>query len=124
MHLVTDEVIRMPIALQNSNKARLRIWRAKGVPAVILVSQIPTQIPPDFATTKLANWLYQAYLRCDPKGFSYWEYLGGDGCENVGLFCIFFDELGLPSRRRFLKPFRKYYKPERLEALIGEHIEM
>jgi len=86
MHLVTDEEFDLPSravagaslwAQSYSNKIpfrfRVRVWRGKDRPAVVVVSQVMGGAPPCWASSKIANYVNQVYLRWPKDGIMLYE---------------------------------------------------
>jgi hypothetical protein len=71
--LVDDETIDM--THRGKQEAyRLRIWRAKDQPAVVLVSQLEGHAPPFFMTEKVANCVFRVWLKFLAQGMWYYEH--------------------------------------------------
>jgi hypothetical protein len=70
MCLVDDEIETIETA-QDPIKFRLRIWRNRRDPAIVLVSHLPGKKSPALAHTKIANYVWAAYLAHSEKGMRY-----------------------------------------------------
>ncbi len=121
-HLTDDEVIGMRLAGRTKeSRFRLRIWRRAGSVPVVLVSQIEGQPTPSWATSRLANYVNQAYLGCGDC--SYWE-CERPSCEPPRLYVIFFEPVGRRDRVRLIKPITKRKYPYDIAALVGQEVEL
>lgn len=72
--LVEDETLILPKSNGEDEAFRLRIWRSKDQPAVVLVSQLEGHMQPYRMTVKVANAIYKGWLHYLPKGMYYYEY--------------------------------------------------
>lgn len=113
LHLVDDEEVVLRVNGYYES-FRVRIWRAKDEPALVLVSQVPGNVPPSKATERLANAVKAAWLAHDPRGM-FWFELASDQINAVT-----FINFGRGDRSRLTKP--KYQKVGRnfIDEIVGQ----
>ena len=73
-YLIFDEVEKFHSRHGNDHTFRVRVWRGAGATAVVLVTPVDKDdVRPDRYATIIANWVYQAILKCDPHGMIYFN---------------------------------------------------
>jgi hypothetical protein len=99
---------------------RMRIWRGKYGPAIVVVSQMPAGPSPSWAGSRLANLAYQVYL-----GFSTEHTLNFEDEFVRGerrLFLVEFTSPGHGLRRCLTRAIRRPFQWALLEELLGSHV--
>jgi hypothetical protein len=120
MYLTHDEIVE--IVLRGVRcEFRLRIWRGKESPAIVLASQLPRGASPSWVSSQLANLAYQVYL-----GFTADRILNFED-EVINrerrLFVLDFASFGRGLRRHLGQPSRRPFYWSDLEAMIGGEIQ-
>lgn len=115
-HLVTDEPVTVGLNRKDIT-CRLRIWRTRNWPAVVLVSPIGDH-QPGVATTKFADLVYESHLHYVPGGMKYHEFDGAD------LYQITFRPIGNLRRMRHADPQARLYPRRDFAAIIGNPVTM
>jgi hypothetical protein len=96
---------------------RMRIWRGKSGPAIVVISQMPAGPSPSWASSRLANLAYQVYL-----GFSTERTLNFEDEFVRGerrLFLVEFTSHGYGLRRYLTRAIRRPSRWAILEELLG-----
>jgi len=57
LHLVIDEVV--PV---HPHRFRVRVWRGADLPPLVLLSQILGDVPPDWYSSAIANFVLRSFL--------------------------------------------------------------
>jgi hypothetical protein len=115
-HLVDDEIIEVAFRGHRFSY-RLRIWRARGRPAVVLVSQVPRGAPPAWLRSRLANLAYRAYLGFPSEGMLYFEDEESPGGRR--LTRVHFATLGPELRRHLVEPVEQLARWDDLHRVLG-----
>jgi len=100
---------------------RLKIWRGKSLPAVVLASQLAGGPSPSWASSRLANLAYRAHL-----GFSAERMINfGDEmvCGEHVLFAVDFTAIGYGLRRYLTQAVRRPCRWFELEFMVGTGID-
>jgi hypothetical protein len=115
-YLTDDEIVE--ITMHGEWCAfRLRIWRAKTGPSIVLASQVTGGASPSWASSRLANLANQVYL-----GFSTERTLNFEDEIVRGerrLFLVEFTSHGHGLRRYLTHGIRRTYRWSILEDLVG-----
>ena len=115
-YLTDDETVE--ITMRGDRTAfRMRIWRAKVGPAIVLISQLERGPSPSWASCKLANLAYRVYL-----GFSTACTLNFEDeivHGNRRLFIVEFTPHGHGLRRYLTRAVRRPLPWFNLEELVG-----
>jgi hypothetical protein len=115
LHLVDDEEIALKVK-GHFEVFRLRIWRTDGEPALVLVSQVPGNVPPSAATERLANCVKRVWLAYGP--LFYFERNGKD------LQSVNFVTIGPAGYRPILsKPQHRTVAPNFIAELLGQVVD-
>jgi len=96
---------------------RMRIWRAKTGPAIVLASQVTGGASPSWASSRIANLAYQVYL-----GYSTERTLNFEDETVRGerrLFLVEFTSHGHGLRRYLTRAIRRTCRWSNLEDLVG-----
>lgn len=117
MHLVDDEIL----ALDHRGECeaiRMRIWRHRDYPAVILSSQEQGYVHPCLVSCMVANVAYRVYLAHDALGFQFFEWDG------KSMYEVTF--VGWGHERRMILYRAVYRESSRatLEHLVGTPVEL
>lgn len=113
LHLIDDDTLELKID-RRVEPFRVRVWRAPGEIAVVVVSQVPGHLPPRAATERLANRVKAVYLAHATQGMYYFE-ADLDG----GLCAVTFLGMGHGERCRLIRPDRLVVGRTFLDTLIG-----
>lgn len=117
LHLIEDETIFFPVK-GTPEAFRLRVWREKGCPAVVMASQTEGGKDPARASCKVANYVWRVLLGFTPDGMDYFEVHAGIP------YLVEFDAIGNRDRAMLDRPIRTVVQPEEIDALIGTHVEL
>jgi hypothetical protein len=119
--LTDDELVG--ISLDGDRRSfRLRIWRGKACPAIVLVSQLARGPSPSWSSSQVANLIQQTYLGFPVEGLLYFEdeiILG-----ERRLFRVSFVTFGQGLRQWMTSPNRYASCWSELEELVGEAIPL
>jgi hypothetical protein len=118
-YLVDDEVIEIRFE-KHLFRYRLRIWRNKIRPAIVLASQLPGGVPPSWSRSTLANLAYQVYLAFPEKGMLYFE--SESEPEGPRLLQITFNLLGHDVRRRLVEPVQRSRRWCDFCSIVGSEV--
>jgi hypothetical protein len=119
MYLTDDEIADFSLSDETSS-FRLRIWRAKASPAIVLVSQLVGGPSPSWSSGHNANLIHRAYLGFPAEGMLYFEdetVLGERKLYSVG-----FHAIGDGLRHCLTWPIRHEFEWSDLEFLVGTTI--
>lgn len=120
-HLVDDEVVELPF--QGHRFAyRLRVWRSRGGPAIVLASQLHGGAPPCWMRTKLANLAYRAYLGFSEGGMLYFEAEAEATPGGPRLVQVEFEAVGHGLRRQLTRPAERQRRWEDLRSIVGAEV--
>ena len=111
-HLVVDEEVPAW-----RDQYRVRIWRQADFPPIVLFSQVPGPLPPDFYSSLLANLVLRSFLGYAlpiPVFFelSVW-------CKATRAFRVRFETIGCDLRPILHKPKYTPLKPSAVEQFFG-----
>jgi hypothetical protein len=119
-YLTHDEIVEIPLR-EELCQFRLRIWRGKESPAIVLTSQLTGGTSPSWASSQIANLAYQVYL-----GFTADRVLNFED-EVINrerrLFVLQFASFGHGLRRHLGQPSRWPCHWRDLEAMVGGAID-
>ncbi len=101
---------------------RLRVWREKACPAVVLVSQLAGGTSPSWYSSQVANLIQQTYLGFPAEGLLYFEDELVQGERR--LFNVTFVSFGQGLRQWMTSPKRLAFSWPELEELVGEAIPL
>jgi hypothetical protein len=99
---------------------RLRIWRGKAGPAVVLASQLIGGPSPSWSSSQLANLAFRVYLGFSPAGMLNFE--DETIVNERALFALSFKPLGHLDRRYLPQPVRRLFRRCCLEDIVGEPV--
>lgn len=116
MPLVDDETLAIKFH-GRVERFRLRIWRATGETAVVLVAAVPGSIAPHCCTEKLVNHVKAAYLAHAATGMYYFEQ------EKEHLNGVSFDAIGHGERCRLVRPSYTHVGANFVAQLVGHDLE-
>jgi hypothetical protein len=100
---------------------RMRIWRGKTSPAIVLVSQLPGGPSPSWGSCRLANLAHHVYL-----GFTRERTLNFEDELMRGqrrLFLVEFTPHGYGLRQYLTRAVRRSFRWSSFEELVGSAIE-
>jgi len=115
-YLTHDEIVEITLREERC-QFRLRIWRGKESPAIVLASQMTGGASPSWASSRLANLAYQVYL-----GFTADRILNFEDeviHRERRLFVLEFASFGHGLRRHLGQPSRRTFHWSDLEAMVG-----
>jgi hypothetical protein len=115
-YLTDDEIVELAVCGECCT-FRMRVWRGKTGPAIILVSQVTGGASPSWASSRLANLAYQVYL-----GFSTERTLNFEDEIVRGerrLFLVEFTSQGHGLRRYLTQAVRRSCRWSILEEFVG-----
>jgi hypothetical protein len=123
-YLIHDEVEHIPDRKGRLHPFRIRVWRRRRGPAIVLVSETLDGPPPASMVEPLANQVFSGVLGFAPGGMRYFEDSGCDG-EQV-IHEVIFETFGHGQRSRLWRPWRPRTRKVTwldLECLVRERIE-
>ena len=115
MILVDDETVEVT-ADSMIVRARVRVWRAKDEPAVVLVEYIPGELSPNLAAAKFARRIWATLLHYTPFGMLYFE------TEEDMVWQVSFDVIGLATRAAFVRPSYEFFPLGRFDTMVGHPV--
>jgi hypothetical protein len=117
-YLTDDEILEVA-PCNEPCPFRLRIWRGKACPAIVLVSQLDGGPSPSWSSSQAANLIHRAYLGFPAEGMLYLEDETIFGERT--LFFVEFRTFGHGLRRILSWPTRHPFDWADLDAmLVGE----
>jgi hypothetical protein len=118
-YLTDDEIVEVTPCGELCS-FRLRIWRGKMCPPIVLVSQFAGGPSPSWSSSEVANLIHRAYLGFPAEGLLYFEDEMVFGERR--LFFVGFRAFGHGLRRCLTWPIRHDFDWSELEAMVGEEI--
>jgi hypothetical protein len=119
LYLTHDEIAEV-LSRKELCSFRLRIWRGKACPAIVLVSQTAAGPSPSWSSSQAANTIYRAHLGFPAEGMLYFEDETVFGVRR--LYLVEFAVFGHGSRRALFHPVRHEVDWADLEAMTGQGI--
>ena len=118
-YLTDDEILEVA-PYDRPCSFRLRIWRSKASPAIVLISQLAGGVSPSWSSSYTANLVHRAYLGFPEQGMNYFEdeVIFGER----RLFFVRFRTFGQALRRCLTWPVRHDFDWIELEAMVGGEI--
>jgi hypothetical protein len=114
--LTDDEVLEI-LLLGDPCWFRVRIWRSKAQPSIVLVSQLPGGPSPSWATGRLANLIYRVHLGFTADGLRYFEDDIAIGQRMLSF--VEFTPFGHGTRRLLVQSVRRPCSWVDLESVVG-----
>ena len=119
-HLVDDDIVELNCHSHRFS-FRLRIWRSRAGPSIVLASQLTEGAPPCWLRTRLANLAYSAYLCYPEAGMLYFEAEKSPGARLVQ---VAFESLGFGLRRQLVSPTERARDWRELEEIVGSEVSI
>jgi hypothetical protein len=121
-HLVFDEVEDFRCSDGRVASFRIRVWRAKDSTPLVLVRQTAGRRTEFYPSERIANWVYQAVLRCHEWGMMYYEaYRAHDGWHVAK---VMFEYAGHAERLHYYSPLSQTSNIGTVAMLAGEPVEL
>lgn len=119
-HLVDDDLVELTYRGHRFS-CRLRVWRDRSGPSVVLASRLPGGVPPSWLRLRLANLAYRAYLCFSEAGMLYFE--AGD-TSKARLVQVAFESSGHGLRRQLVRPVERSRCWRDLEEIVGSEVSV
>lgn len=116
-HLVEDETM-IVYCFKQRRSYRVRIWRQRNAPAIIVVQQLDKDDPCCLGAYKLVNAIYSDYLHRSVHGFHYYD------VDFDGVWYVRFQSFGYAPRRIFAVPSRTSITADAIYQAIGQVIDL
>jgi hypothetical protein len=118
-YLTDDEIVEV-FSGGKREAFRLRIWRGKALPAIVLASQIVGGSSPSWSSSHLANLAFRAYLHFPDADMLNFE--DETIVSERRLFFLEFRQFGHAHRCCLTEPIRRPFNWRCLEDIVGEAI--
>jgi hypothetical protein len=118
-YLTHDEMVQV-VSCGETCSFRLRIWRGKACPAIVLVSQLAGGPSPSWSSSQAANLIHRVYLGFPAEGMLYFEDEAVLGQRK--LFLVEFRVLGQGPRGYLTWPSRHDFDWLDLEDMVGGEV--
>lgn len=117
--LIDDELVEV-LFRGDRFPYRLRIWRNKGGPAIVLTSQVPGGAPPACLRSRLANLAFRAFLGFPAEGMFYFEDERTQGGRR--LLQVKFHSVGHGLRRHLIGAVERPMRWDDFFSIIGSEV--
>jgi hypothetical protein len=123
--LVFDKVEQFTTRVGEPHAYRVRVWRRRGQPAIVLVSQINSKDKPWRMSAAVANWVFGALLGLSSDGMRFFESHLNLEQSGSSLTIVTFEHFGKhPARQRFYNPQSTKVDWELICNMTGAYVEL